>query len=220
MAAMNTTIAPIFASIAWVARDYIEPKQIRSLSYCSGVLAGLVAITPACGFVPPWAAIVIGISAGLFSHFVCAMKVTVGYDDTLDAFGVHGGSGFLGLIMTGFFASSNIAKMDGTVNAGGGFIDGNWIQVGYQTAAAVVILVWCFVVTYIIAFVFSKIPALSLRCTQQDELLGLDYSILGEKASELASNAMLGLEEGNQVSRVSHVNLKTATDEGKVFPTE
>lgn len=218
---MNTTIAPVFASLAWVLRDYVKSKKITSLSYCSGVLAGLVAITPACGFVPPWAAIVIGILAGLFSHFLCAIKFTVGYDDTLDAFGVHGGSGFLGLILTGFFASSDIAKMDGTVNGGGGFINGNWRQVGYQTGAAVVVAAWCFVITYLLALIFSKIPALSLRCTVQDELLGLDYVQLGEKAYELASNAVLGLEEGNLVSRVSHVNLKAmaeAEDKAKVHP--
>src|SRR6476661_421801 len=100
---MNTTVAPIFASLAWVLRDYYATRRITSLSYCSGALAGLVAITPACGFVPPWAAIIIGILGALFSHFLCAIKVRIGYDDTLDAFAVHGGSGFLGLILTGFF---------------------------------------------------------------------------------------------------------------------
>ena len=218
---MNTTVAPIFASITWVLRDYVKSKKISSLSYCSGVLAGLVAITPACGFVPPWAAIIIGILGALFSHFLCALKFTVGYDDTLDAFGVHGGSGFLGLILTGVFASSEIALMDGTINGGGGFINGNWKQVGYQTIAALVSSAWCFVITYLLAFGFSKVPALSLRSTLQDELLGLDYVELGEKAYELASNAVLGLEEGNLVSRVSHVNMRAmaeAEDKGRVHP--
>jgi Amt family ammonium transporter len=220
MAAMNTTIAPIFGSLAWIAVDYAKSGKIGSISYCSGVLAGLVAITPACGFVPPWAAIVIGTIAGVFGHFACSMKITIGYDDTLDAFGIHGANGFLGLILTGVFASSEIAAMDGTLNDGGGFLNGNWIQVGYQTAAAVVITVWCFFVTYLLAFIFSKIPALSLRCDVQDELKGLDYVQLGEKAYELASNAVLGIEEDHAVSRISVLNLKAVAEgsDGKVVP--
>jgi ammonium transporter, Amt family len=82
MAAMNTTIAPIFGSLAWIAVDYSKSRKIGSVSYCSGVLAGLVAITPACGFVPCWAAIIIGLIAGVFGHFVCSMKTIIGYDDS------------------------------------------------------------------------------------------------------------------------------------------
>jgi Ammonium Transporter Family len=125
------------------------------------------------------------------------------------------------LILTGVFASSDVALMDGTINSGGGIINGNWIQVGYQAAAAVVVTVWCFFITYLLAFVFSKIPALSLRCNVEDELKGLDYVQLGEKAYELVSNAVLGLEEDHEVSRISVVNLKAVADgslDGKVYP--
>lgn len=184
MAAMTTTVAAFMGSLSWVLLDYYRAKKIFSLGYCSGLLAGLVAITPACGFVSPWAAIIIGILAGLFSNVVCHGKNYFGYDDSMDVFGIHGASGFLGLVLTGVFGSASVAAMDGTIIPGG-WIDGNWKQVGIQLAGASVITVWSFLVTLILAFIFSKIPALSLRCSPDDEKTGLDHVAIGEAAYEL-----------------------------------
>ncbi|KAJ3369916.1 hypothetical protein HDU91_006764 [Kappamyces sp. JEL0680] len=187
MAALTTTIAAAAGSLSWVLFDYARSKKLTSLGYCSGALAGLVAITPACGFVSPWASIVIGTLAGLFSNWICHAKVYLGYDDTMDCFGIHGASGFLGLILTGVFGSSWVASLDGTAIPGGG-IDGHWIQVGYQTAGAVTVFFYAFIVTLVLAWGFSLVPSLALRSSVEDEAMGLDEAEMGEVTYDVQLN--------------------------------
>jgi Amt family ammonium transporter len=189
MAAMNTILAPAAGSLAWILYDYVRSKKITSLGYCSGVLAGLVCITPACGFVAPWAAVIIGAVGGLVSNFLCHFKTLAGYDDSMDVFGIHGGVGFVGLILTGVFASSSVINLDGTVLAGGA-IEGNWSLVGYQTLAAVVCFAWAFFVTLLLAFLFSKVSFLSLRSTDGDEFDGMDHTMMGEVAYEFVPSSI------------------------------
>jgi Amt family ammonium transporter len=184
MAALNTTLAASAASISWTLLDYSRTKKLSGLGFCSGVLAGLVAITPGCGFVAPWAAIIIGFIGGAVSNYGCRVKEMLGYDDSLDAFGIHGIVGFFGMIMTGVFASKSIAALDGTVIPGGA-VDGNWIQVWYQTAAALSCLVYAFFGTLLLAYTIDKIPGMNLRFAESHEVIGGDSHEMGEVAYEM-----------------------------------
>ena len=200
MAALTTSISPLFASLSWMAVDYYRRGKVSSISWCSGALAGLVCITPACGFVAPWAAIIIGTLAGIVSNIACSMKFRLGYDDTFDVFGIHGVPGFLGMILTGIFSTTTTASMDGPTVLGG-VVDGRPIQLAYNLIASVSIAAWAFVVTYGLALVFSKIPSLSLRSSLEDEVMGLDASEHGERGYEFVSASDIGLKGGEEVHR-------------------
>jgi Amt family ammonium transporter len=113
-------------------------------------------------------------------------------------FGIHGGPGFLGLILTGVFADSSIAAMDGTVIPGGA-INGHSIQIGYQVISAVVCLVYAFTVTYSLAWCFSKVPFLSLRSAEAVETKGLDQGELGEKGYQYSmANGLDNIGDGDK----------------------
>jgi Amt family ammonium transporter len=185
VAALNTALSASAASVSWVLLDYIRTKKLSGLGYCSGVLAGLVAITPGCAFVEPWAAVIIGFLGGIVSNFGCRFKEMLGYDDSLDAFGIHGIVGFFGNIATGFLASKSIAALDGTVIPGGALIDGHWMQVWYQLAGSLAALGYAFFGTLFIAFVIDKIPGMRLRFTEHEELTGGDSHEMGEVAYDM-----------------------------------
>ncbi|RKO88842.1 ammonium transporter AmtB-like domain-containing protein, partial [Blyttiomyces helicus] len=199
MAALVTTVAASAAALSWVLWDYARTGKLSGLGFCSGAVAGLVAITPASGFVAPWAAIVIGILAGIICNAACSIKTLFGFDDTLDAWGVHGIGGFLGNILTGIFAQKWIAELDGSV-INGGWVDGNFIQVGYQLAGSSAIAAWSFVVSTILLFVINKIPGLHIRPSEEEEELGADVGEMGEVAYELlppsSEAAMAQMEKG------------------------
>lgn len=178
-AAWNTTFAAAMAGLTWVLFDFVFLRKLSGLSLCSGAIAGLVLITPASGFVPTWAALVIGIVGGFITNLACRMKPIFAYDDTLDVFGIHGVGGFVGVIMTGIFASSSIANISGS-GLPGGAIDGRGILVGYQFAAAVTISAWSFLVTFIILWLMSRIPGLHFRSSKEQELYGDDLGEMGE----------------------------------------
>ncbi|XP_055357688.1 uncharacterized protein LOC129602636 [Paramacrobiotus metropolitanus] len=179
MASTVTTIAAAMGGLSWIWLDYLWTRKLSALSFCSGVVAGLVAITPAAGFVAPWAAIIIGFLTSLCCNFWCRVKKRMGFDDSFDAWSVHGSGGFLGNILAGIFAQKWIGMLDGT-KIDGGWMEQNWIQVGYQIASSTAIAVWSFVVTYIILFIINKIPGLHLRQSEEEEELGGDFVEMGE----------------------------------------
>jgi Amt family ammonium transporter len=194
ISALNTILSAAAGSVSWVLIDYVRTQKLSGLGFCSGVLAGLVAITPACGFVEPWAAIVIGFFGGIVSNYGCRFKEMLGFDDALDAFGIHGIVGFYGNIATGFLASKGIAAMDGSVIAGGA-IDGNWIQVWYQLAGSLACLGYSFFGTLTIAYIVDKIPGLRLRFTEEEELAGGDLQEMGENAYEMVHHTFADLHK-------------------------
>lgn len=221
MAALTTTISPIFSSLSWMSLDYYKTGKLSSLSWCSGALAGLIAITPACGFVAPWGAIIIGIFSGLLSNIACSSKNRLGYDDTMDAFGLHGVCGFFGMVMTGILSTTSTASMDGPTVLGG-VVDGHPIQLQYNVVAAVAAAAWSFFLTFGLAWIFSKIPALSLRSCPEDEDAGLDETEHGEKGYEFVSAGEMGLKEGEEPHRSKmslHID-RAKGGQGKVNPTE
>jgi len=175
---INTNTATAVASISWMFTEWFHSKKPTILGIASGAVAGLVAITPAAGFVNVKGAIIIGILAGIIPFFsVAYLKPKIGYDDTLDAFGIHGVAGTLGAILTGLFADPAVNE------AGRGLFYGNPNQFLIQALAVGVTIVY---VSIISLFVFLIIRLLSdLRVDRNDELIGLDESQHGEKAYSL-----------------------------------
>ncbi len=174
MAMAVTQIATAAAALGWMFAEWLLRGKPSVLGIISGAVAGLVAITPASGFVNPTGALVIGIAAGVVCFWsATSLKKALGYDDSLDAFGVHGVGGFLGAILTGVFAVEAIGG-DGKK----GLIDGNAGQVLTQLWGCLVTMAWCAVVTFIILKVIDAM--IGLRVTSEEEVEGLDINLHGE----------------------------------------
>ncbi len=175
---INTNTATAIAAVAWMAVEWVHSKKPTVLGLASGAVAGLVAITPAAGFVNVSGALFIGAAAGVVAFFsVAAMKPRFGYDDTLDAFGIHGVAGTLGAILTGVFADPSVN------DAGRGLLYGNPGQVLTQFIAVGVTVVYTGIVTFVIFRIVKAV--VGLRVDEESELAGLDESEHGEKAYNL-----------------------------------
>lgn len=175
---INTNTATAMAAISWMFTEWIHTKKPTILGLASGAVAGLVAITPAAGFVNIKGAIIIGILAGIVPYFaVATLKPKLGYDDSLDVFGIHGVGGTLGAILTGIFADPAINE------AGKGLLYGNPGQLVTQLIAVVVTMIYSGVMTLII---FMLVKAfVGIRVDAEHEITGLDESQHGEKAYSL-----------------------------------
>jgi Amt family ammonium transporter len=173
-----THFATATAALAWMAAEWMHNGKPSMLGGISGAVAGLVAITPASGFVKPFPAMLIGVAAGLVCYaMVTAVKRKFGYDDTLDAFGVHGAGGTLGAILTGIFATKEIN--DVWSGKAMGMVDGNSSQVLNQLAGVALTWVLAAVGTYIILKIVDAL--IGVRATEQQEIEGLDLSMHGEE---------------------------------------
>jgi Amt family ammonium transporter len=170
LAFATTTIAPAAAGLTWMIAEWIHSGKPSALGFGSGVVAGLVVITPAAGFVQPGAALILGIVAGIVCYLGVLMKAKLKYDDSLDAFGVHGIGGTTGALLTGVFA---------TVGATG-LMSGNVGQFVTQVIAVVAAGAYAFIVTLIISFVLDK--TIGLRVEKEDEIMGLDQTQHSESA--------------------------------------
>jgi Amt family ammonium transporter len=175
MAMAVTQIAAAMAALSWMAVEWIIRGKPTLLGLATGAVAGLIAITPAAGFVNPMGAFWIGIAAGVFCYFAStSLKKALGYDDALDVFGVHAVGGIVGAILTGVFATAAITGADAPLGA----IDGNWAQVGVQIKGIVATILYCGLATFVLLMV-TKI-FFGLRITPQEEVEGLDISLHGE----------------------------------------
>ncbi len=168
-----TNTAAAMAAIAWLLIEWIHRGKPTALGAASGAVAGLVAITPAAGFVGPMPAIVIGILVSLFCYITILMKTKLGYDDSLDVFGIHCVGGTWGAIATGLFAST-------AINSGGadGLFFGNPSLLGKQLIAIVAVMAFSFIVSFILLKIIGLFTP--LRVDQSDEETGLDLSQHGE----------------------------------------
>ena len=167
------------AAIGWTAVEWMRNGKPSVLGGISGAVAGLVAITPASGFVTPMSALWIGLIAGAACFFmVVKVKTWFGYDDSLDAFGVHGVGGTLGAVLTGFFANSVINPIFGAGKATG-LLEGNWRQVFNQMAGVAIAWALAIVGTLLILFIVDK--TIGLRVSAEDEVTGLDLTQHGEE---------------------------------------
>ena len=178
----TTHFAAAAGGLAWAIYDWLTRGKPTVLGTASGIVAGLVCITPAAGFVNPMPAFIMGAAAGLICAFACSkIKSSFGYDDSLDAFGVHGVGGSLGAFLTGVFATRHVAD-PALVSGGGkpvGLVDGNSDLIFGQLAAIVVTWVLAAVATFIILKVLDA--TMGLRVSQDEELKGLDITQHGEE---------------------------------------
>jgi Amt family ammonium transporter len=182
---VNTHFATATAAIGWSLAEWIRNGKPSALGAISGAVAGLVAITPASGFVQPMSALIIGFIAGIFCFFmVTVVKNWFGYDDSLDAFGVHGAGGTIGALLTGFFASSAINPIFGNGKATGA-VDGNWHQILNQLAGIAIAWGLSIVGTLILLKLVDLI--VGLRVSREDEIEGLDVTQHGEEGYDFAS---------------------------------
>lgn len=174
LAAFNTNTAASTGAIGWVLVDYIKYKgRFRVVGACEGVIAGLVGITPAAGYVSPWLAAVIG----FLTAVVCALCDNVNewlhIDEGMDVFKLHGIGGMTGSFLTGIFATKSISALDGATIASGG-IDGVGVQIGRQFAEITAISSYSFVVSLALLLILKYIPGLHLRVSDEVEERGLD----------------------------------------------
>jgi ammonium transporter, Amt family len=173
------------AAVGWSAAEWIRGGRCTALGAISGCVAGLVAITPASGFVTPISALWIGLIAGVVCYLmVVKVKAIFGYDDSLDAFGVHGAGGTLGALLTGIFASSTINPIFG-VGKPTGLLEGNSGQLLNQFIGVAIAWSLSIVGTLIILFVVDK--TVGLRVSEEDERTGLDLSQHGEEGYDFAN---------------------------------
>ncbi|HET9957519.1 MAG TPA: ammonium transporter [Polyangiaceae bacterium] len=177
---VTTTIAAGVAGASWPAVEWMTRGKPTVLGFCSGIVGGLVVITPGAGFVTPSAAVIIGVLAGVIPYFACTkLKAMLGYDDALDTFGVHGVGGTLGALLTGFFAK---AEVNPNLNTNLSSVVGStlWIE---QLKAMAFTVVLSVVATCVLAFAVRAV--LGLRPSVEDEETGLDLTDHGERGYHL-----------------------------------
>ncbi|MBK7094541.1 MAG: ammonium transporter [Saprospiraceae bacterium] len=180
LAFLNTDIAASFALIAWLVVEWIRERKPKFVGLLTGSIAGLATITPCAGFVPLWAAPIIGTAAGLVCYVAVQFKNKMKWDDALDVWGVHGIGGLLGSILLGVFASK-------AINAAGadGLFFGNSTFFVKMLIAVVGASIYAFIFTYLMLIIINFITP--VRVTAEDERLGLDSALHGEKAYDEGS---------------------------------
>ncbi|KAF5365383.1 hypothetical protein D9757_012117 [Collybiopsis confluens] len=193
MACVVTNLAASVGGLTWMLWDYRIERKWSAVGFCSGAIAGLVAITPGSGFVGAPAAVLFGFMAGTVCNFATQLKFVFGYDDTLDIFASHAVGGVVGNLLTGLFAQSSVAGFDGIGGTiGGGWLDHHYIQLAYQLADSAAALSYSFVMTTIILWLMHFFPGgyLRMRGTEEAEIVGLDEYDMGEYAYDY-----VGLEQ-------------------------
>jgi len=168
LAFVNTIVAPAAALLAWLVVEKIRDGKPTSVGAASGAVAGLVAITPACGSLTPGWAIVLGIIAGAVCALAIDLKFKLGFDDSLDVVGIHLVGGLIGTLYLGFFANGT-----GLINSG------SLTQLLVQAIAALSVLVYSFVLAFIIGYVIEK--TMGFRVKNEDEIAGIDQVVHGEE---------------------------------------
>ena len=179
LAFINTQVATAGALLGWILTEKFRDGHPTSLGAASGAVAGLVAITPACAFVAPWAAVVIGLLAGVICALAVGLKYKFGFDDALDVVGVHLVGGIVGSLAIGFFGSSKVNSL----GLDGLFYGGGTALLGKQALAVLLVMGYSFVVTLIIGFAIEK--TIGFRVKSEKELAGVDLTEHAESAYEM-----------------------------------
>ena len=175
LAFLNTDIAASFATMSWLLIEYTRERKPKFIGLLTGSIAGLATITPCAGFVPLWASPIIGTAAGIMCYLAVQFKNKMKWDDALDVWGVHGIGGVFGTILLGVFASKmvNASGADGLIYGGGMFFF-------KQLVAVVAASAYAFIFTYLMLIIINKITP--VKVSEEEEKLGLDQSLHGEKA--------------------------------------
>jgi len=194
-ACIVTNLAASVGGLTWMLWDYRLERKWSAVGFCSGAIAGLVAITPGSGFVGSPAAVLFGVMAGTLCNFATQLKFLFHYDDCLDIFASHAVGGIVGNILTGLFAQKSVAGFDGITFIGGGWLDHHYVQLGYQIAASIAGLSYSFVMTTAILWVMHYIPGCRLRLSNEEaEIIGIDDAEMGEFAYDYVGiDAELGV---------------------------
>ncbi len=190
LALINTVAAGAAAMLGWLAVEVIRDGKGTSFGAASGVIAGLVAITPSCGSVSPMGALVVGVVAGGVCAFAIGLKFRLGYDDSLDVVGVHLVGGLVGTLLIGLLASNAAIELLG-FGQPGLFYGGGLDQLGKQVVAAAVVLVYAFTCTYVIATVIDRL--IGLRIDEEHEVTGIDQIEHLETAYDHAGSTTGGM---------------------------
>lgn len=180
LALVNTHVAAAAAACSWAIFEWLHLGKPTALGVASGLVTGLVAITPAAGFVGPMGSLAIGLLAGPICYGAVLAKSKLGYDDSLDAFGIHGVGGALGAILTGVFASAMWNSPSDPASGTHGLIEGNSAIVWEQVLGVLASGLYAAAVTWVLLKVLSA--TMGLRVTEEEENDGLDISLHGEKA--------------------------------------
>jgi Amt family ammonium transporter len=170
LAFTNTTIATAAAVLGWLVTEQLKYGKPTTLGAASGAVAGLVAVTPACGYVDMWGALAIGLVAGAVCALAVSLKFRFGFDDSLDVVGVHLVGGLIGTLMIGLF--SRVSVNTASVGDDGLFYGGGFTQLGRQAVAAGAVLLYSFVLTLVIGFLIKV--TMGFRTSQEDEVMGID----------------------------------------------
>lgn len=190
LAFTNTMVATAAGILGWLLVEKLRDGHATSLGAASGAIAALVAITPACAFVAPWGAIVIGLLAGVICAFAVTLKYRFGYDDSLDVVGVHLVGGIVGCLLIGFLATTEVNEL----GKDGLFYGGGWGVLWTQAIGAFAVMAYSFIVTLILAFIIKAV--IGLRIDRDDELSGIDVAAHAESAYELGDTGGGGVFAG------------------------
>ena len=176
LALLNTQVATGAALIGWVLVERIRDGHATSVGAASGAVAGLVAITPACAYIAPWAAVLLGLVAGLVCAYAVNLKTKLGFDDSLDVVGVHLFGGLVGCLLIGFFATTKVNALgaDGVLNGG------SWGLLGKQALGSLTVAGFSFIVTLLLAMAIDK--TIGFRVSADEEREGIDLVEHGEIA--------------------------------------
>ena len=200
MACWNSCLTAMFAAWAWTILDWRLARKWSMVGWCSGCISGLVAATPASGFITPWGSIILGIVTGVVCNYstksklpflgfwylanFILVKLWIHIDDAMDVFAEHAVAGIIGLLANGIFSADYIIGLDG-VSTGvitGGWLNQNYKQLYIQLAYIVSAMSYSFVMSALIAFLINLVPGLHLRASEEAELVGMDDDQLGEFA--------------------------------------
>jgi ammonium transporter, Amt family len=189
LAFINTQVATAAAVLGWIIVEWIRDKKPTLVGASSGAIAGLVAITPACGFIAPWSAVLLGLVAGVLCALAVSLKYKLGYDDSLDVVGVHFVGGWIGSLWLGLFADSSLnAYISDVVGASDGLFAGGGItQLGRQAAGSGIVTVFSFAVALGLGFLINK--TIGFRASTEAEVEGIDLAEHAESGYDLSTTA-------------------------------
>jgi len=171
-----TQVAAASGALSWILIESFHQGKATALGFASGILAGLVAVTPAAGVVQPYGAMILGLLASLICYMGIQLKNKLGYDDSLDAFGIHGIGGIVGALLLTFFIRPSWMRDAITISGGNWTI---WDQFGVQALAVTIAIGYAALMTFIIIFTLNKF--IKFKSTEDDEMAGLDRSYHGER---------------------------------------
>jgi Amt family ammonium transporter len=186
VAFVNTQVATAAGVLGWIAVEWIRNRKPTLVGASSGAIGGLVAITPACGFIAPWAAVLLGLVAGALCALAVALKYRFGYDDSLDVVGVHFVGGWIGSLWLGLFATNSVnAVITDVVGASDGlFYGGGLTQLGRQFAGSAIVSVWSFAIAFGLALLIEK--TVGFRVKSEAEVEGIDVAEHSESGYDLS----------------------------------